>query len=79
MLSTCSIKIHSKVLPTNKTRFCVFFQLHCGRHCADNAYQTLIFPDSLKKFFEDENNTWEEKKYFKGLYEESKNIFLNIF
>ena len=54
--------------------------VHRG-HCNDSdPCKTMIFHNSLKTFFEDSNNTWEEKKqYFAGLSEKNKNIILNIY
>ena len=36
---------------------------HRGRHCHDNSCPILIFHDSLETFYNDRNNTWEEKNF----------------
>lgn len=63
-----------------KEFICFIFEAHRSRRCEGNACETLIFHDSLKNFFDDNNNTWEvQKQYFKGLWEENRNIFLSIY
>lgn len=63
-----------------KEFICFIFEAHRSRRCEGNACETLIFHDSLKNFFDDNNNTWEvQKQYFKGFCEENRNIFLSIY
>ena len=49
-------------------------EVHCHRTCSYNdPCSIMIFYNSLKKFFDDDANNWEEKKrYFVSLSQKNK-------